>query len=138
MDVKQFIATKAFITFQDKILILRESNKYSEGTNSGRYDVPGGRLTLGEHFLEALKREVKEETGLDIEINKPFFVNEWRPKVKDEEWQIVGMFFECQANSDKIILSQDHDSFLWINPAEYKNYQIIENLHKAFEEYIKK
>ena len=78
-------------------------------------------------------REVKEETGLSITIGKPFFVNEWRPNVKGEQWQIVATFFECFSDSDKVILSKDHDEHIWINPEEYKNHRLIENLHPAFE-----
>jgi 8-oxo-dGTP diphosphatase len=137
MDIKQFIATKAFISFEDKILILRESKKYADSTNTGKYDIPGGRLNPGENFMEALKREIKEETGLDIDIKEPFFVNEWNPIVREQQWQIVGIFFKCNSKSDKVILSKDHDSFIWINPKEAHKYNIIDNLRKAFEEYVR-
>ncbi|MES2122859.1 MAG: NUDIX domain-containing protein, partial [Chlamydiota bacterium] len=68
---KLFVATKAFIHFQGKILLLRESNRYEEGSNTGYFDVVGGRMTPGESFDECLMREVKEETGLDVKIGKP-------------------------------------------------------------------
>jgi len=35
-------------------------------------------------------------------------------------------------------LSQDHDHFLWIDPREYKRYNLIPNLYGAFEEYLNK
>lgn len=44
METKLFVATKAFIRYKGKILILRESNKYTDGVNSGKYDVVGGRI----------------------------------------------------------------------------------------------
>lgn len=137
MDIKLFVATKAFIFHQGKVLILRESSKYSDGANSGKYDVVGGRVTPGQRFDESLKREVREETGLDVDIMEPFFVNEWRPLVRNEQWQIVGIFFKCIAKSGDVILSQDHDHFMWIHPAEYKKYDLIENLFPAFEAYLR-
>ncbi|MBI2623850.1 MAG: NUDIX domain-containing protein [Candidatus Liptonbacteria bacterium] len=158
---KLFIATKAFIVrnpvnpaeaghgASGKVLIVRESNKYEEGTNAAKFDVPGGRLTPGERFDGSLRREVKEETGLEVKIGKPFFVNEWRPVVKGEQWQVVGIFFECTLKSDfseksdfpkltdaKVILSGDHDAFEWILPEEYAKYPLIENLKVAFEAYL--
>ncbi len=149
MEPKLFIATKAFIVHSGKILIVRESVKYVEGTNAAKYDVVGGRLKPGERFDESLRREVKEETGLEVQIGKPFFVNEWRPVVKGEQWQIVGIFFECILKSDfleksdfpkltdaKVILSEDHDAFEWILPEEYAKYNLIENLKSAFEAYL--
>lgn len=139
MDIspKIFVATKAFIKYKGKILILRESSKYQDGSNSGFYDVPGGRVQPGERFSDGLLREIKEETGLMVEVGKPFFVNEWRPVVKGEQWQIVGTFFECNAESDKVILGEDHDDYLWINPTDYKKYKLIDNLISAFESYLK-
>jgi len=137
MKPKMFVATKAFIVHQGKILILRESNKYQDGANTGRYDIPGGRVEPGQRFDESLLREIKEETGLKVKINKPFFVNEWRPVVRDEPWQIVGTFFECTPEHDQIILSEDHDDYQWIDPKEHQNYNLISNLLPAFEAYLK-
>ncbi len=82
---KIFAACKAFVNYNGKILILRESGKYEDGTNVGRYDIPGGRVQPGESFDQGLIREIKEETGLDVEIGRPFAVVEWRPVVRDEQ-----------------------------------------------------
>jgi len=134
---KLFVATKAIIRFKDKILLLRESDKYSVGTNNGKYDVVGGRLKPGQRYDLSLLREIKEETGLEVEIGKPFFIDEWRPIVKGEQWQIVGIFFECIAKSDKVKLSKDHDQFVWIKPEDYKKFSLLKNYDKLFEAYLK-
>lgn len=134
---KLFIATKAFITHKGNVLIVRESTKYKDGANVGKYDVVGGRVNPGQPFFNSLEREISEETGLKVKIGKPFFANEWWPKVRGEQWQIVGMFFECQAKKNKIKLSKDHDDFLWINPNQYKKYNLIKNLYPAFKAFIK-
>ena len=134
--MKLFVATKAFIVHKGKVLILRESNAYVDGSNAHRFDVPGGRMEIGQRFDESLRREILEETGLRVTLGKPFFVNEWRPVVRGEEWQIVGIFFICTAETEDVQLSEDHDAYEWINPAEYKQYSLISNLHPAFEEYL--
>jgi 8-oxo-dGTP diphosphatase len=36
---------------------------------SGKIDVPGGFLEVGEHPVDGLKREVREELGLEIEVD---------------------------------------------------------------------
>ena len=136
MDVKIWVATKAFIVNNGKILILREANKYQDGTNEGKYDVVGGRIEPGQRFDESLLREIKEETGITGKIGRPFYVGEWRPVVRGEQWQVVGTFFECFSETDKVILSEDHDEYLWIDPKDYKKYKLIENLHPAFESYL--
>lgn len=136
MTYKMFVATKAFIVNNGKVLLLRESNKYQDGTNTGRYDVVGGRVEPGQRFDASLLREIKEETGLDVRVGRPFFVNEWRPVVKGEPWQIVGTFFECFTDNGNITLGADHDEYVWIDPKDFKQYNIIENLVPAFESYL--
>ena len=138
MDPKLFIATKAFILGNEgKVLILRESGTYVDGSNTGRYDLPGGRLNAGERFDEALIREVREETGLAVTIGEVLAVNEWRPVVRGEEWQIVGIFFACTTQSEDVTLSDDHDAYEWIDPAQYGMFALIENLHPVFESYLR-
>ena len=90
---KIFVATKAFIIHDGKVLLLKESSAYTDGSNVGKFDVVGGRVQPGQRFDESLIREIKEETGLHVTIGRPFFVNEWRPIVRGEQWQIVGTFF---------------------------------------------
>ncbi len=134
MEVKLFVATKAFICYNGKVLLLRESKNYTDGAHIGKLDVVGGRIAPGEHFQNSLKREIKEETGLSVEIGKPFFVNESWPIVKGEQWQIIRIFFECTSDSDHVTLSTDHDSYEWIDPSTYKGHvDIIDNLYPAFD-----
>jgi 8-oxo-dGTP diphosphatase len=136
-DIKMFVATKAFIVHDGKVLLVRESSKYVDGSNTGRFDVVGGRVEPGQRFDDSLRREITEETGLTVKLGKPLFVNEWRPQVRGEQWQIVGVFFECFATSNKVVLGEDHDRYEWINPEQYKEYNIIPNLAPAFEAYLK-
>jgi 8-oxo-dGTP diphosphatase len=138
MKPKIWAATKSFIMHKGKVLIIRESSKYEDGINPGKYDVVGGRVEPGQRFDESLRREVKEETGLDIEIGAAFFVNEWRPIVRGEQWQIIGTFFICNANTDHVTLSKDHDHYEWIDPKDYKNYDFYPTIIPAFEEFLKR
>jgi 8-oxo-dGTP diphosphatase len=131
-DIKLFVATKALIFYNGKVLLVRESPKYKEGTQIGKFDVVGGRITSGEHFEESLKRETMEET----KIGKPFFVNESRPVVKGEKWQVVRIFFEAFAENDKVVLGEDHEKYEWIDPKEYRKYDVIANLHPVFDAYL--
>jgi len=136
--MRLFVATKAFIEHNGKILVLAESQSYKDASNRGQFDVPGGRLNPGEHFLDALKREIMEETSLTVTIGTPFFMNEWRPTVRGEQWQIVGTFFHCQSNTQNVTLSEDHSAFKWIDPLNYQNESLIPNLHPAFETFLNK
>lgn len=138
IGTKLFVAAKAIIEYNGKILILRESGSYEDGTSDGRYDVCGGRLQPGEKLADALKREVREETGLEIEMGDVIAVNEWMPVVRGEQWQIIGIFFACRASSDQVRLSSDHDAYLWIDPTKYEEYPVIENMKPVFTKYVER
>lgn len=74
------IRTKALIINNDNILVGNENNVYQ---------FPGGHLEKGESFEECLKREVLEETGIeleDIEIKKPFI----KVTYMNKDWPSVG------------------------------------------------
>ena len=136
-NIVQRIATKALIVNdRGQILILREASTYEEGTNIGKYHMPGGRLNPGEAFQDGLKREVSEETGLEIEIGKPIYVGEWRPVIKGVQNQIVAIFFICKPLSDNVQLSEEHDDFKWVTPDQIKQYDVMSPEDKVFEAYI--
>ncbi|WP_042144347.1 NUDIX hydrolase [Paucisalibacillus sp. EB02] len=49
-----------------KVLVINKNG----GPYKNRFDLPGGSLEEGESLAEAMKREFKEETGIEIEIIK--------------------------------------------------------------------
>jgi len=135
-QITQRIAAKALIV-NDKgqILVLREAETYEEGTNIGRYELPGGRINRGEPLLEGLVREVKEESGLEVEIGHVIYADEWWPVIKDDKNQIVGIFFLCKPLHQNIRLSNEHDDFQWINVNEAEKYDVTKAEARAIEAY---
>lgn len=134
---KQRIACKALIEHGGKILVLREGPAYAEGTNIGRYHMPGGRINIGEKFLDGLKREVLEETGLTVSVGKPLFVGEWFPTIHGEANQIVAIFFLCKSKTTKVKLSDEHDQYKWIDPHDVAAYDMMGPEDHVVEAYLK-
>lgn len=58
-------AVAAVIVQDGKLLLIKRAVEPSKG----RWSVPGGSVEWGEPLVEALKREVREETGLEIEVD---------------------------------------------------------------------
>lgn len=106
--LKTKIAEYAVIINDDKYLLLR----FSKEANAGeKWIFPGGRLEIGETPKEGLKREVKEETNLDVEVIKPLDVLMWG--VGDDERYAA--FFLCKiVGSADIKLSQEHQEYKWV------------------------
>ncbi len=136
-DLVMRVAMKAAIINDGKILILREASTYKEGTNKGRYHMPGGRIEPGEHFEEALSREVREETGLEVKIVMPIYIGEWRPVIHDVPHQIIATFLVCKPTGEmKVVLSDEHDDFQWINPQNRLDFDIMDPEDKVIDKFI--
>jgi len=115
-EVTQRIAMKAVIANANgEVLLLRVADTDKAGGNAGKYGAPGGKLKPGEAWEEGLKREVKEETGLDIVVGRPLQVGEWRPVVQGRQLQIVAVFFACTSSTTEVKLSEENDAYAWVD-----------------------
>lgn len=125
-DVNLRVAAKAAIVHKGKVLILREAGTYDEGTNIGKYGLPGGRINPEESFYDALDREVEEETGLKVKPIKPIHVGEWWPEIKGNKNHIVAVFVLCESDTDEVVLSEEHDSYEWLDAKTLPKYSVVE------------
>lgn len=107
-EIVQRISMKAVIVNKaGKVLILRKAGTQGDAVRTGKYNLPGGRVEVGEQFKDALLREIKEETGLQVEVKRPIFAGEWHPEVHGVPHQIIGMFFVCTATTECVKLNEE-------------------------------
>ena len=115
------VGQKAFIEKDGKVLILYDP---VEGI-----DFPGGKIQEGEakngdveSLISALKREVREETGLEIEVFNPFAVwyHEFPQNHRNYGKVVYLVAFKCKYVSGEIKLSEEHNKFKWVDENDYQ------------------
>jgi 8-oxo-dGTP diphosphatase len=95
---------------------------------------PGGGLELGEGLRDGLKREFKEETGIDVEVKEHFYTTDFfQPSFFDTESQIISIYYRCESVeccnvkiSQKkfdfeIVPGEEAESFRWVAVSELMN-----------------
>lgn len=109
------IAAKGLILFNGKYLLVLRSGE--ENIDPSRWDIPGGGVKAGETVSEALIREIKEETGIDISSSKIFPIKNWTLNKGGIEFG--GVDFLCiLENYQKIKLSPEHIRAKWLSEKE--------------------
>ena len=103
-----------------KAIMINDSNKILLGYSNGAYQFPGGHIKGGESLEEGLKREVKEETGIDIDVTdiKPFLKIEYAYKNDKRKSKI---YYYLIKNDLKYNLNEtDYDEMEIINKYKLK------------------
>ena len=109
------LAVKSFIIDNNKLLVIKR--RLNDIQKPGIWEIPGGRLNIGEDPFIGLKRETKEETNLDIEIIKPLTVRHF---TRDDNQIITLIIFLCKPLYKNIKLSEEHTDYDWINIEDNK------------------
>jgi 8-oxo-dGTP diphosphatase len=104
----------------------------------GWWSLPGGALETGESLDFAVRREVREETGLDIEPLAVFEIFEriMRDADGNTEYHYVLIDYFCRITGGELRAGDDVCRVEWVKPAALKDLQITEGtlgvIEKAF------
>lgn len=110
MDNVIIVALKAIIMFNGRALIIQRSAADDVGANT--WEFAGGKLDFGEDLETALVREIREESGLEVQVNKLIYATTFNTH---EHRQLVILAYLCSATNDTVNLSDEHQDYLWAN-----------------------
>jgi len=113
---RPFLAVSAAIVRDGKLLVGRRARPPAHGV----YTLPGGVVELGETLVEAVAREIREETGMAIE---PVALAGFRETVVRDaqdrvERHFVILCFAARWQAGEPMLNEELSEAHWIDPAE--------------------
>lgn len=103
------IVTKSIILNRKlkKFLLLKREKQDSIGANT--WENAGGNVECGEELEEAMKREIREETGItDISIERVAYITLVNGK---KPYLIIA--YLCETLTESVTLSNEHQAFIW-------------------------
>jgi 8-oxo-dGTP diphosphatase len=113
---RPFLAVSAAIARDGKVLLVRRARPPAKGL----YSLPGGVVEIGETLHDALRREVREETGMAIE---PLGLAGFRETIlRDPENRVERHFvilpFAARWITGEPCLNEELSEARWVEPAE--------------------
>ncbi len=123
---RPILAVSAAIIRDGKVLVVRRARKPALGI----YTLPGGGVETGETLIEAVNREVREETSLAIEPvalagHREAIVRDPQGRV---ERHFVILCFAARWISGEPVLNEELDDARWLAPAELVGLRTTEGL----------
>ena len=123
---RPLLAVSAAIFRNGKVLVVRRARKPALNL----YTLPGGVVEAGETLIDAVVREVREETSLLIEPiglagHREVIARDSQGKV---ERHFVILCFAARWLGGEPVLSDELDHSLWLDPSELGNYRTTDGL----------
>ena len=128
----QKIVATGFLFKDGKVLSVKRSEK--ETFLPGYYELPGGKIDFGEEPGEALRREFREEVGLEISVGKPFRTFSYVSSGGDRHTVEIIYIGTLNNSNSEVILSEAHTEFRWIEEGEVENYNFSDETKKSIVE----
>lgn len=121
---------RGLVVYGNEILLVRRSQS---GSRPGDWEIPGGKVELGENLEDAAIREVFEETG--IKPVKTSYISSDDYTFEGENR--MGVLFLMQAQGDRVKLSSEHDQHVWVNKDNFHNVALNEYYTSLLQNYFK-
>jgi mutator protein MutT len=105
------------------VIVKRANEPYK-----GQWSIPGGRVELGESLHHAVKREMREETGLEVEVGPLIDVFERiEHDAQGIRYHFVIIDYLCTCVDGALCAGDDAEAAVWVTSEELAHYDIRES-----------
>jgi len=130
------VAVGAVILDDDNKILLVKHKKERGGYWQGKWICPGGALELGEEIKEGIKREVREETNLEIELVRPLIPFDRIVKTNEEtSLHVIYIDYVAKLLGGELNVASDVGQALWVEKTNIP--QIWPELHEDTQRLLK-
>lgn len=116
------VGVGAVVVRGDRALIVRRAHE----PRKGEWSLPGGVLDLGESLADAARREVREETGLEVKLGP--IIETFDRVHRDSEGRIRYHFvivdFVCWSDDGDPVAGSDAEAVAWVKADEIDQYGV--------------
>ncbi len=133
---KQITIVVAVIKNEAGELLLTKRSQPELPEIHGKWEFPGGNIEFGEDPIVALKREVLEEIGVEIDITGllPKIISEIQPFKNGSQLQILFLSYECKITSGTPIPTDNEIGELkYFATEEIKNIDAFKNIYETVD-----
>lgn len=128
IDKTLIIASAIIKNDRGEILLLKRGKTK---TFKGHWQLPEGKLEEKERPQEALKREMKEELGADVDTVELYGVSQSTLEAKGVRYLALRIIFLVKLKSEKIKLSHEHSDYKWVKTNNLSNLKLLSGTLEA-------
>lgn len=127
------VTLKALITQNGKVLITRDARDLDI------WELPGGRLNVGELPIDGLKREIKEELSVEIIPLNVIFIEPFKQSSTGEPTLLI-VYESNLENNAEFVFGDDGETaeIKWISASELKHQKIYDVCLHALQDFFHK
>lgn len=108
------------------------------GVFPGQWGLPGGGIETGETAEIALRRELREEIGLEMSAIQPLFFTSGTytkifPDGNRQDSYMIFLLFSCQAAEGRVLLNEEFTEFAWVELDSLREYDLNGETAKTFQ-----
>jgi 8-oxo-dGTP diphosphatase len=118
---KIVVAVKGIVINNEKMLIIKRAENDEVG--GGTWECPGGKIEFGEELEEALVREIREEAGIDVTVDRILYAVTFKT---NPARQVVVVNYLCNSQNKGVVLSEEHIDYKWVTKSEARQFLLPE------------